>query len=122
MYLVQFLFAVDRGSPRVAGRYDPLSPVVLSFLRSVVARCDDAGVPVSLCGEMAGSPLEAMALIGLGFRTISMPPASVGPVKEMVRSLDAGRLSAFMDALYVSTEHSVREPLQRFAEANQVVI
>ena len=120
--LVQFLFAVDRGSPRVAGRYDPLSPVVLSFLRSVVARCDDAGVPVSLCGEMAGSPLEAMALIGLGFRTISMPPASVGPVKEMVRSLDAGRLSAFMDALYVSTEHSVREPLQRFAEENQVVI
>ena len=73
--LIQFFFAVDRSSPRVADRYDRLSPAALSILRSIVLHSDAFGVPVSLCGEMAGSPLEAMALIGIGFRSISMRPA-----------------------------------------------
>ncbi|MFM2130718.1 MAG: hypothetical protein RL477_2264, partial [Pseudomonadota bacterium] len=64
--LIQFLFASDRGNPRLAGRYDALSPVVLRVMRDLVAAADKAGVPVSVCGEMAGRPLEAMALIGLG--------------------------------------------------------
>lgn len=120
--LAQFLFAVDRGSPRVAERYDRLSPAMLAFLRQAVERCAAADVPITLCGEMAGHPLEAMALAGLGFRTISMPPAAVGPVKEMIRSLNIGVLAAYMCELYDSPEHSVRESLERFALEYQVTI
>ena len=97
--LFQFLFASDRGNPRVADRYDVLSPGLLSLLRHLVIACDDANVPLSLCGEMAGNPVEAMALIGLGFRKISMPPAQVGAVRAMVRSLDAGALAAYFSTL-----------------------
>lgn len=72
--LLQFLFACDRGNPELADRYDLLSPAVLRFLHDVVEQCNRAGVEISLCGEMAGRPLEAMALIGIGFRRMSMPP------------------------------------------------
>ena len=65
--LFQFLFACDRGNPRVSERYDVLSPGPLSLLRELVARCESHGVAVSLCGEMAGRPIEAMAVIGIGF-------------------------------------------------------
>ncbi len=118
--LMQFLFASDRGNPHLAGRYDFLSPAALSFLRDVVQKCDAAGVPISLCGEAAGGPLEAMALVGLGFRQISMNAAAIGPVKMMIRSLDIGKLSAFMAPLYGSAEHSLREQLAAFAEAENV--
>src|SRR4029077_17654096 len=87
--LVQFLFACDRGNPRLADRYDPLSMPMLALFREVIAKTRDAGVPLSMCGEMAGSPLEAMALIALGFRTLSMAATAIGPVKTMIRSLDA---------------------------------
>lgn len=113
--LVQFLFACDRGNPRVSNRYDVLSPPVLRFLRDVVARSAEAGVPVSLCGEMAGEPLEAMALIGLGFRSLSMPPQAIGAVRHMVRTLDTAALEATMESVYRSSDHSVREFLREFA-------
>ena len=92
--LFQFMTATDRGNTRVSSRYDPLSVPFLRALRLIVEKAEALHVPVSLCGEMAGQPLTAMVLIALGFRTISMPPASIGPVKEMVRSLDLGRLRA----------------------------
>ncbi len=92
--LFQFMTATDRGNTRVSSRYDPLSVPFLRALRLIVEKAETLHVPVSLCGEMAGQPLTAMVLIALGFRTISMPPASIGPVKEMVRSLDLGRLRA----------------------------
>ena len=120
--LMQFFFAVDRNSPRVADRYDRLSPAVLSFLHSVVLQADQFGVPVSLCGEMAGQPLEAMALIGIGFRTISMRPAAMGPVKEMVCSLDVAALSAYMESLYGRQDHTLRDRLNEFAQDHQIVI
>ena len=113
--LVQFLFAADRGNPRLTGRYDVLSPSVLGFLCRIVQQCDAKGVPVALCGEMAGRPLEAMALIGIGFRRISMPAASIGPVKEMLRSLDVATLEAYMDGLLDLPDHSLRGRLERFA-------
>ena len=118
--LMQFFFAADRGSPRVAERYDLLSPAVLSFLRHVVVRCDSAQVPVSLCGEMAGRPLEAMALLGIGFRTISMPSAAIGQVKEMVRLLDVGALSGRLEQLLVSGRRTLREDLSAFAESTGI--
>ena len=118
--LIQFLFASDRNNPRLADRYDFLSPAVLSFLRDAVRACDKHNVPVSLCGEMAGRPLEAMALIGLGMRRISMSPAAVGPVKMMLRSLDVGDLAQYMDTLYDSPDRSLRGGLNGFAKDHGV--
>ena len=120
--LMQFLFASDRGNPRLASRYDILSPAALSLLRDVVRRCDAAGVPVSLCGEAAGRPLEAMALIGLGLRSISMAAGSIGAVKMMVRSLDLPALEAHMAPLFGSAEHSLRPQLAQFARDHGVAI
>lgn len=120
--LMQFLFASDRGNPRLANRYDELSPSALSLVRDIVQRCDDAKVPVSLCGEAAGRPVDAMALIGLGLRSISMGAASVGAVKMMVRSLDIASLKAFMVDIYDSPEHTLRNVFVKFAEYNNVSI
>ena len=97
--LLQFLFAADRGNARVADRFDSLNPAALKALRVIVEGAERHAVPLTLCGEMAGRPLEAMAVIGLGFRAISMAPASVGPVKAMILSLDVGELRARLDEL-----------------------
>ncbi len=120
--LFQFLFASDRGNPRVAERYDVLSPSLLSLLHSLVEKCDAAGVPLSLCGEMAGHPLEAMALIGAGFRIISMQPAMVGAVKTMARSLDVAPLAQYMESLYPLADHSLRQKLRAYAADHGVAI
>lgn len=120
--LLQFLFACDRGNPELADRYDLLSPAVLRFLHDVVEQCNRAGVEISLCGEMAGRPLEAMALIGIGFRRMSMPPGAIGPVKAMVRSLDCANLASFMENLYHLPDHSVRPHLYAYALDHGIVI
>ena len=120
--LLQFLFASDRGNARVASRYDFLSPAVLSFLKHIVEKCRAHDTALTLCGEMSGKPLEAMALLGLGFRRISMSPAAIGPVKMMVRSLDAARLAGFMEGLYDLPDRSVRERLADFAASHGVTI
>lgn len=120
--LTQFLFATGRTDPRLVGRYDPLSPGMLSLLRDLVARCAKARVPLSLCGEMAGRPLEAMALIGAGLRSLSLSPSAVGPVKTMVRSLDAAALSAYMATLYDLPDHSLRDRFRNYAKDHGVFI
>ncbi|HEX6957195.1 MAG TPA: phosphoenolpyruvate--protein phosphotransferase [Ferrovibrio sp.] len=120
--LMQFLFASDRGNPKLADRYDPLSPSMLAFLHWVVQQCRAAGKPVTLCGEMGSRPLEAMALLGLGFERLSMPASAIGPVKEMLRSLDVRRLAEFMSPLYQSSEHSIRAQLEEFARENGVIV
>jgi phosphotransferase system enzyme I (PtsP) len=116
--LLQFLFAADRGNTRV----DALNPAVLKALKLIVVTAKKHDVPLNLCGEMAGRPLEAMALIGLGFRSISMAPASVGPVKAMILSLDAGNLAQRLDELLESKDTSLREELKRFAAEQGVQI
>jgi phosphotransferase system enzyme I (PtsP) len=113
--LIQFLFASDRGNRALSERYDLLSPAVLLFLRTVAGRCAEAGVPVGVCGEMAGRPLEAMTLVGIGYRSLSMAPASVGPVKAMVRSLELARLEPFLAELCRRPDHSLRSALKAFA-------
>ncbi|MDB5736508.1 MAG: phosphoenolpyruvate-protein phosphotransferase PtsP, partial [Sphingomonas bacterium] len=90
--LTQFLFAADRSNPRLAERYDWLSPAILRFLARVAKECRAGGVPVGVCGEMGGRTLEAMAILGLGIDRLSITPAAVGPVKAMIRSLDVGAL------------------------------
>jgi phosphotransferase system enzyme I (PtsP) len=120
--LFQFLYATDRGNPRVAQRYDVLAPGLLKLLRDLAQQCTAADVPLSLCGEMAGRPLEAMALIGLGFRNISMPPATVGPVKAMIRSLNVRVLAEYLATLYDLADHSLRQKLAAFATDHGIAI
>jgi phosphotransferase system enzyme I (PtsP) len=124
--LVQFLFASDRGNPRLAQRYDVLAPPVLSLLRQLVATCRAArggkGISLTLCGEMAGDPLEAMALIGLGFRQLSMAAPNVGPVKAMVRSLEAGLVAEYLEELRESCDHSLRSKLLGFARDHGITL
>jgi phosphotransferase system enzyme I (PtsP) len=120
--LAQFLYASDRGNPRLAERYDMLSPAILSAIREIVVAAETYSVPVNLCGEMAGRPLEAMALIGLGLTSVSMAPAAIGPVKAMILSLDRAKLWAFLQPLLESGEASIRAELKTFADQNRVVI
>lgn len=120
--LMQFLFASDRGNSRLAHRYDVLSPAVLSFVRDLVRRCDEHDVSLSLCGEVAGRPLEAMALLGAGLRIISMPPRAIGPVKLMVRTLNLELLSRYLETLYDAPDHSLRSRLRNFARDHQIAL
>ena len=86
--LMQFLFAADRENPQMADRFDPLHPACMRALKTIADAGARAGIPVTLCGELGGRPLEAMALLSLGYRSLSMSPASIGPVKAMLLSLD----------------------------------
>jgi phosphotransferase system enzyme I (PtsP) len=120
--LMQFLFAADRGNMRVAERFDSLNPAALKALRAIVEGAQRHAVPLTLCGEMAGRPIEAMALVALGFRSISMAPASVGPVKAMILSLDAGALRERLNEWLETKTTSLREDLKRFAAEKGVQI
>jgi len=120
--LLSLAFAVDRTNPRVSRRYDMLNPPALTLIRQIVRSAAEAGGEVSLCGEMAGRPLDAMALIGLGLRTLSMSPGNIGPVKMMIRSLNCGEISIFVDKLCGRTDHSLRSRLAAFAAERGVVL
>jgi phosphotransferase system enzyme I (PtsP) len=120
--LVQFLFAADRGNRRVADRFEVLSLPVLRVLKRVI----DAGVvhgkPVSLCGELASRPLEALALIALGYRTLSLSAPAIGPVKAMVLELDAEAAARALEPLLVEKPNAapVRDGLRAFAEKSGI--
>jgi phosphotransferase system enzyme I (PtsP) len=120
--LTQFLFAADRADPRLAERYDWLSPAILRFLKRVVDAAGAANVPVRVCGEMGGRPLEAMALIGLGIEALSITPAGVGPIKAMVRSLDASAVRARVESLLQKPPKSMRKALSDWARRHGVTI
>ena len=120
--LVQYLYAADRDNTRVSKRYDNLSTPVLRALKSIVDAGDRAGTPVTLCGEMGGRPLEALALLAIGYRSLSMSPASIGPVKAMILGLDLEQARLFLASLMAGDEgrHSLREHLRQYATANGV--
>src|SRR5580658_5361352 len=120
--LIQYLFAADRGNPRVADRYDPLSPPALRALKRIQEACVETGTPVSVCGEMAGRPLEAFALVALGFDGLSMPPAGIGPVKQMVLSCDREAARRGVEALLKSPAGSVRGEIEALARKLYVAI
>jgi phosphotransferase system enzyme I (PtsP) len=120
--LLQFLFAADRGSARLGQRYDPVSPVVLNVLGEVVRQCREGNVPVSVCGEIAAEPLAAMALVGIGFRSLSLPPSRVGPVKMMIRSLHLPSLERYLESLRQSSDPSIRSKLTAYARDHGVSI
>ncbi|HEX5775088.1 MAG TPA: phosphoenolpyruvate--protein phosphotransferase [Caulobacteraceae bacterium] len=120
--LMQYLFAADRGNPRVADRYDPLSPPALRALKQIQEACADTGTPVSVCGEMAGRPLEAFTLVALGFDRLSMPPAGVGPVKQMVLSCDREAARRGVLALLKGSSGSVRNEIETLARKLYVAV
>jgi phosphotransferase system enzyme I (PtsP) len=120
--LLSLAFAVDRTNPRVARRYDNLNPASLTLIRLIVQSAAENSGDLSLCGEMAGRPLDAMALLGLGIRTLSMQPGQIGPIKMMIRSLHLGEVSAFVDRLCGRTDHSLRTRLSAFAAERGIVL
>jgi phosphotransferase system, enzyme I, PtsP len=117
--LFQFLFAIDRSNARVADRFDPISVPVLRALKMIADKGRAAGKAVALCGELASTPLGALALVAIGYRVLSLTPAAVGPVKAMLLDLDAGKASALLDPLIAQTVGSikVRDRLEAFAAA-----
>lgn len=118
--LTQFLFAADRANPKLAERYDWLSTSILRFVKLVADQARAAGVPVGVCGEMGGRPLEAAALIGVGIDRLSITPAAVGPVKAMIRSLDHATLRAHMAELLARPPRDMRAALGEWASAEGV--
>ena len=120
--LMQFLFACDRGSTRLSGRYDVLSPAALRFLADVARAANARGVPLTLCGEMAGRPLEALALAAIGFRRLSMAPNAIGPVKAMLRSADIGATGRYLEGLLELPDRSLRGRLQAFARDRGIAV
>jgi len=122
--LMQFFFASDRDNPRVAGRYDGLHPAGLSLLAYIAKRCKAHKVHVSICGEMAGRPLEAICLVALGYNNLSMPVTGIGPVKSAILALDAGKLAAKLKpALSTKSDaSSVREIVQQFCDKQGIPV
>jgi phosphotransferase system enzyme I (PtsP) len=117
--LVQFMYAVDRGNARVAGRFDPISAPVLRALRTITMKSEQHGKPVTLCGELASTPIGALALVAIGFRSLSLTPSAVGPVKAMLLDLDVGKARAVIDPLIDAPTGSVsvRHRIEMFAAA-----
>ncbi|MFZ5784791.1 MAG: phosphoenolpyruvate--protein phosphotransferase [Pseudomonadota bacterium] len=120
--LLQFLYAADRGNSRLTGRYDSLSPALLRLLHFVVEKVRPSGVELAVCGEMAGRPVEAMALLGVGVRSLSMAPGAIGPVKAMIRSLDLNEAMGFMSAVLSQPDRPLRETLRLFAADHAIEI
>ena len=117
--LFQFLYAVDRGNARVSGRFDPLSTPILRPLRDIAAKGEAYGKPITLCGELASTPIGALTLVALGYRALSLTPSAVGPVKAMLLDLDAAKAKAVIDPLIDAPAGtvSVRHRIEMFAAA-----
>ena len=117
--LVQFLYAVDRSNQRVAARFDPLSPPVLRALKLIADKARAGGKPVTLCGELASSPVGALALVALGYRALSVTPSSLGAIKAMLLELDTRKVTALLLPLVEkpAKDKTIREQLEAFAAA-----
>ena len=120
--LTQFLFAADRSNPKLAERYDWLSPAILRFIKRVLAGTTGFPIDVTVCGEMGGRRLEALALIGLGIRRLSITPAAVGPIKELVRRIDVAEIGAAMNGWLAQPPPNMRAALTEWAIAHALEI
>lgn len=120
--LTQFLFAADRSNPKLADRYDWLSPAVLRFLARVIDATKAANVPLSVCGEMGGRTLEALALVALGIERLSITPAAIGPVKSMLRSTEIAPLRQAMRTWLAEPGGLIRDRLRAEAEKRKIAL
>lgn len=114
--LTQFLYAADRANPKLAERYDWLSHAILRFLRRIVLTCAGHEVDLGICGEMGGRRLDALALLGIGFRRLSITPAAVGPIKELVRKVDLKEVSTVMNDWLADPACDLRANLRTWAD------
>jgi phosphotransferase system enzyme I (PtsP) len=115
--LVQFLYAIDRGNPRVSGRFDALSAPVLRALKDIADKASVHGKPATVCGELASHPLGALALVAIGYRSLSLTASAVGPVKAMLLDVDCRKAAAFLCPLIEKASGGVpiRAQLEKFA-------
>lgn len=120
--LTQFLFAADRANPKLAERYDWLSPAILRFMRRISQATVGEKVELGVCGEMGGGQLEALALLGLGFRRFSITPVSVGPIKELVRQVDLAAITEAMNGWLAKPPADMRTALTKWAKKNGINI
>jgi len=122
--LVQFLYAADRGNQRVAGRFDALSAPVLRALKDIVDKSREHKKPVTLCGELASQPIGALALVAIGYRSLSLTPSAVGPVKAMLLELDCRKTAAFLSPLIEKWggTMTIRAELEKFAADNALQV
>jgi len=118
--LKQFFFAADRENERVRRRYEVLSPAFLGLLRHIVARCDRVGARLSFCGEAAGRPIEALGLTAIGFRTLSMRPAAIGPVKRLIRAVDLAGAAQVIARAEAEGAVSARPALEAWARRHDL--
>lgn len=112
--LKQFFFAADRENERVRRRYDTLNVSFLSFIERIVERCAISGTPLSFCGEDAGRPVEAVCLAAMGIRTLSMRPASIGPVKSLLLRVDLGELRKIISDARHRGDQAVRPAVMEY--------
>jgi phosphotransferase system enzyme I (PtsP) len=122
--LMQFLYAADRGNVRVSERFDPLSAPVLRALKDIADRARKHGKPVALCGELASQPIGALALAILGYRSLSLSPSAVGPVKALLLDLDCrkGEQAILPFLAQPVGSVSIRHKLENFAAAEGLQI
>jgi phosphotransferase system enzyme I (PtsP) len=117
--LFQFLYAVDRGNARVSNRFDPISAPVLRALREIAEKGEQYKKPITLCGELASFPIGALTLTAIGYRSLSLTPSAIGPVKAMLLDLDIDKARAAIDPLIDAPSGSVavRQRIEEFAAA-----
>ena len=120
--LAQFIFACDRGNPRLTERYDVLSAPFLTVMNEIISKANKHHVYCSVCGEMASNPIEAMALIGLGYRNLSMSGSSFGRVKSMVRSINVEEIEDYVHSLLKSNKKTLRPQLISYAHDHGIEI
>ncbi|WP_188771959.1 phosphoenolpyruvate--protein phosphotransferase [Novosphingobium endophyticum] len=120
--LTQFLFAADRANPKLAERYDWLSPAILRFLRRAVRGVEGSNVDIGVCGEMGGRRLEALALLGLGITRLSITPAAVGPIKELIGRVDLRAIREAMDGWLDSPPENMRATLANWAVERGILV
>jgi phosphotransferase system enzyme I (PtsP) len=113
--LKQFIYAADRATPNVNDRYDILSPAMIRLLRQIAVATKESGKALSLCGEMAGDPIGAMALLCLGYRNLSMTPPAIGRLRMMIRSLHLRQLQDYWATLDGLPGSALRSSLAAFA-------
>ena len=120
--LMQFLFACDRGAVHMADSYDTLSPVMLNVVRTVIQKASEHNVEVGFCGEMARKPLDALALMGIGVRSLSASASSIGPLKAMIRSVNLSQVTEYMSYLTQSSDSTVRYWLSAYARDHGIIV
>ncbi len=118
--LTQFLFAADRANPKLAERYDWLSPSIMRFMRRISQSLVGQNVDLAVCGEMGGRRLEALALLGIGYRRLSITPAGVGPIKELVRRVDLKEITEAMTEWLSDPDVDLRTELKAWADERNI--